>query len=78
MWDHMKNKKEKKKQAQVITFKYNQTLRHNHSKTQKNYNQKEEIKSRMHDTTVTMIPQSISRKETSESKAIVNSIDFRT
>ena len=44
MWDHMKNKKEKKKQAQVITFKYNQTLRHNHSKTQKNYNQKEESK----------------------------------
>lgn len=74
----MKNKKEKKKQAQVITFKNNQTLHHNHSKTQKNYNQKEERESRMHDTTVTMIPQNISRKETSESNAMVNSIDFRT
>lgn len=75
MWEHMKNKKEKKKQAQVITFKYNQTLHHNHSKTQKNYNQKEERKSRMHDTTVT---KRIFQEKTPESNAMVNLIDFRT
>lgn len=45
--------KKKKKTGSGETFKYNQILQHNHSKTQKNYNQKEERKSRMRDTTVT-------------------------
>lgn len=43
----------KKKTGSGDNLQVYQTPQHNHSKTQKNYNQKEERKSRMHDTTVT-------------------------